>query len=485
MRAQIALALRLALLALSVAAAAPPLQRDELYVLPLSPYGSDTALLAPALSLGGGTPLAVGPASEPQACALACQANPACSWFNFRPCSEQVGGCFGSGTSREGEGAGFARGVRPRLSPCPPLSRRDARAASASSGRATAPSRRPSPSAAGRQSRVRRLGVDVGRWMLMGTLRREWQPASRSEQAAGGMQAPLARSAQAEQTRGTAASAAHAAAGAVAAHATHMHPHAPTAPTCTPPGFPVREPPLELPGFTSRAAEGVDGSDFPCSGSVMPGACAFESALDAAAVCSTLPECRAVVVYSNGRCMGAWHLLVCTRACLRVVPGPAALASPPPPRPLPRCRAAQAPTAAPPQRWGCSSAPGSRQPTSSSRRPSTPWKSLKTRPRCAAGKAGGGQQAASRGCPRPLNRRQPILPLVRSVAGCPARPGPLPLVLGAARHQRGMCVWGRAVVSLPLRRIRSTSSEERPRSCCPPPPPPPPPRRPLPAPRKR
>ena len=116
MRAQIALALRLALLALSVAAAAPPLQRDELYVLPLSPYGSDTALLAPALSLGGGTSLAVGPASEPQACALACQANPACSWFNFRPCSEQVGGCFGSGTSREGEGAGFARGKASTLS---------------------------------------------------------------------------------------------------------------------------------------------------------------------------------------------------------------------------------------------------------------------------------------------------------------------------------------------------------------------------------
>ncbi|KAL4445436.1 hypothetical protein ABPG77_011261 [Micractinium sp. CCAP 211/92] len=65
-------------------------------------------------------------------------------------------------------------------------------------------------------------------------------------------------------------------------------------------GFPLREPPLQLPGYATRVAQGVQGGDLSCAGSVLPHGCAFSSALNAAAVCAYLSDCRSVVVYQNG-----------------------------------------------------------------------------------------------------------------------------------------------------------------------------------------
>lgn len=73
-------------------------------------------------------------------------------------------------------------------------------------------------------------------------------------------------------------------------------------------GFPLREMPPELPGYTARAAAGIDGADLDeCPGSILPGVCAFETALDAAAVCAALPECRAVTYYADGAPQAAGH----------------------------------------------------------------------------------------------------------------------------------------------------------------------------------
>lgn len=55
-----------------------------------------------------------------------------------------------------------------------------------------------------------------------------------------------------------------------------------------------------FPGFTTLAAQGVQGGDFPCSGSILPGACAFASPLDAVSVCAWVEACRTVVVFANG-----------------------------------------------------------------------------------------------------------------------------------------------------------------------------------------
>ncbi|KAL4855424.1 Mitogen-activated protein kinase kinase kinase 9 [Chlorella vulgaris] len=65
-------------------------------------------------------------------------------------------------------------------------------------------------------------------------------------------------------------------------------------------GFPVRAPQLDLPGFTSNVGQGLQGADFGCPASILPGQCAFASPLDAATVCAYMPACRSVVVYANG-----------------------------------------------------------------------------------------------------------------------------------------------------------------------------------------
>lgn len=66
-------------------------------------------------------------------------------------------------------------------------------------------------------------------------------------------------------------------------------------------GFSIRTPGLEVPGYATRLAQGMQGGDLAeCAGTVLPGACAFRSPLDAAAICNYVTECRAVMVYSNG-----------------------------------------------------------------------------------------------------------------------------------------------------------------------------------------
>ena len=87
--------------------------------------------------------------------------------------------------------------------------------------------------------------------------------------------------------------------------------HAP--PTCHPcrcpalplaaPGFPVRgKPPPAMPGLVLTPAQGMDGGDFECAESVVPGACAFHDVLAAAFRCSSLllGTCQSMVVYQNG-----------------------------------------------------------------------------------------------------------------------------------------------------------------------------------------
>ena len=72
-------------------------------------------------------------------------------------------------------------------------------------------------------------------------------------------------------------------------------------PTCRhPAGFPIRVPPLELPGYSTRTAQGMQGVDFECGVSIQPGACVVPSAMDGAMICSFIPECRSVVVFTNG-----------------------------------------------------------------------------------------------------------------------------------------------------------------------------------------
>ena len=44
----------------------------------------------------------------------------------------------------------------------------------------------------------------------------------------------------------------------------------------------------------------MEGSDFECPGSLLPGACAFSSPFDAVSICVWLTACRAVTVYANG-----------------------------------------------------------------------------------------------------------------------------------------------------------------------------------------
>lgn len=62
-------------------------------------------------------------------------------------------------------------------------------------------------------------------------------------------------------------------------------------------GFPLRSVPLELPGYATRQAQGVYGSDFPCTGSALQGACAFGDPYSAAAICAYITQCQ----------VGAWR----------------------------------------------------------------------------------------------------------------------------------------------------------------------------------
>lgn len=96
--------------------------------------------------------------------------------------------------------------------------------------------------------------------------------------------------------------------------------HEPQQPSWVPPhpmgaGFPARALPPSLPGYTARAAAGISGDDLECPSSVVPGVCAFASAVDAATVCAALPECRAVTFYGQGAQRSAVRpLLACNRA---------------------------------------------------------------------------------------------------------------------------------------------------------------------------
>ena len=76
--------------------------------------------------------------------------------------------------------------------------------------------------------------------------------------------------------------------------------HAPPAASPLAAGFPATRLPLTVYGFTEVDGQGILGADFPCSASVLPGACAYANPVDAVSACVSLPTCRAVVVYRRG-----------------------------------------------------------------------------------------------------------------------------------------------------------------------------------------
>lgn len=57
-----------------------------------------------------------------------------------------------------------------------------------------------------------------------------------------------------------------------------------------------------LPGTVIRQAQGIEGGDFECLGTISPGICAFNTAPEAAATCgnSLANVCRSVVVHTRG-----------------------------------------------------------------------------------------------------------------------------------------------------------------------------------------
>lgn len=75
----------------------------------------------------------------------------------------------------------------------------------------------------------------------------------------------------------------------------------PNHPTTRPAGFPIPYQPLNATGYQSVAGQGPAGGELKgCSGSVVPGGCAFGSVRDALALCSSMPTCRSVVYYHRG-----------------------------------------------------------------------------------------------------------------------------------------------------------------------------------------
>ncbi|PSC73546.1 Serine threonine-kinase CTR1 [Micractinium conductrix] len=72
-------------------------------------------------------------------------------------------------------------------------------------------------------------------------------------------------------------------------------------PVVTTTGFPARQAPQAVSGFTEEPGHGIIGADFSCPLSVLPGKCAYRRLLDAATMCvDAVNECRAVVWYFNG-----------------------------------------------------------------------------------------------------------------------------------------------------------------------------------------
>jgi len=55
-------------------------------------------------------------------------------------------------------------------------------------------------------------------------------------------------------------------------------------------------------GFAEAPGQGINGADFECPHTLVPGACAFNSTLDAASLCIDFPRCRALVYLANGGC---------------------------------------------------------------------------------------------------------------------------------------------------------------------------------------
>lgn len=67
-------------------------------------------------------------------------------------------------------------------------------------------------------------------------------------------------------------------------------------------GFPLRQAALNVPGFSTAGAQGMQGGELPeCPGTVRPGKCAFTEIADAAFACLFLqPKCSTLVVYQHG-----------------------------------------------------------------------------------------------------------------------------------------------------------------------------------------
>ncbi|KAL4431038.1 hypothetical protein ABPG75_006294 [Micractinium tetrahymenae] len=65
-------------------------------------------------------------------------------------------------------------------------------------------------------------------------------------------------------------------------------------------GFPLREAPQAVLGFTEVPGQGIAGADFSCPMSVLPGKCAYKKLLDAATMCVDALQCTAVVWFFNG-----------------------------------------------------------------------------------------------------------------------------------------------------------------------------------------
>lgn len=65
-------------------------------------------------------------------------------------------------------------------------------------------------------------------------------------------------------------------------------------------GFPLREAPQAVLGFTEVQGQAIAGADFPCPMSVLPDKCAYRKLLDAATMCVDALQCTAVVWFFNG-----------------------------------------------------------------------------------------------------------------------------------------------------------------------------------------
>lgn len=76
--------------------------------------------------------------------------------------------------------------------------------------------------------------------------------------------------------------------------------HMPVPPALPRTGFPLREAPQAVLGFTEVQGQAIAGADFPCPMSVLPDKCAYRKLLDAATMCVDALQCTAVVWFFNG-----------------------------------------------------------------------------------------------------------------------------------------------------------------------------------------